>query len=53
MCIRDSLSSDGVVTPKTVEMIKKAREQRILFGLSTGRDVNSIQTCLLYTSRCV
>ena len=40
------LSSDGVVTPKTVEMIKKAREQRILFGLSTGRDVNSIQTLL-------
>lgn len=27
-------------------MIKKAREQRILFGLSTGRDVNSIQTLL-------
>lgn len=48
MCDIDGtlLSSDGVVTPKTVEMIKKAREQRILFGLSTGRDVNSIQTLL-------
>ena len=32
MCDIDGtlLSSDGVVTPKTVEMIKKAREQRIL-----------------------
>ena len=48
MCDIDGtlLSSDGVVTPKTVEMIKKAREQGILFGLSTGRDVNSIQTLL-------
>ena len=48
MCDIDGtlLSSDGVVTPKTVEMIKKAREQRILFGLSTRRDVNSIQTLL-------
>ena len=48
MCDIDGtlLSSDGVVAPKTVEMIKKAREQRILFGLSTGRDVNSIQTLL-------
>ena len=34
MCDIDGtlLSSDGVVAPKTVEMIKKAREQRILFG---------------------
>ena len=48
MCDIDGtlLSSDGVVTPKTVEMIKKAREKGILFGLSTGRDVNSIQTLL-------
>ena len=48
MCDIDGtlLSSDGMVAPKTVEMIKKAREQRILFGLSTGRDVNSIQTLL-------
>ena len=40
------LSSKGYVTDKTVEMIKKAREAGILFGLSTGRDVNSIQTLL-------
>lgn len=48
MCDIDGtlLSNDGVVAPKTVEMIKKAREQRILFGLSTGRDVNRIQTLL-------
>ena len=48
MCDIDGtlLSSKGVVTPKTVEMIKKAREKGILFGLSTGRDVNSIQTLL-------
>ncbi len=48
MCDIDGtlLSSEGVVTPKTVEMIKKAREKGILFGLSTGRDVNSIQTLL-------
>lgn len=48
MCDIDGtlLSSEGMVTPKTVEMIKKAREKGILFGLSTGRDVNSIQTLL-------
>lgn len=48
MCDIDGtlLSSEGVVTKKTVEMIKKAREKGILFGLSTGRDVNSIQTLL-------
>ena len=48
MCDIDGtlLSIEGVVTPKTVEMIKKAREKGILFGLSTGRDVNSIQTLL-------
>lgn len=48
MCDIDGtlLSSKGVVTPKTVEMIEKAREKGILFGLSTGRDVNSIQTLL-------
>ena len=48
MCDIDGtlLSSKGVVTAKTVEMIKKAREKGILFGLSTGRDVNSIQTLL-------
>ena len=48
MCDIDGtlLSSEGVVTKKTVEMIKKAREKGTLFGLSTGRDVNSIQTLL-------
>lgn len=48
MCDIDGtlLSSDGIVTKKTVEMIKKAREKGILFGLSTGRDVNSIQKLL-------
>ena len=48
MCDIDGtlLSSKGYVTDKTVEMIKKAREEGILFGLSTGRDVNSIQTLL-------
>ena len=48
MCDIDGtlLSSEGVVTKKTVEMIKKAREKGTLFGLSTGRDVNRIQTLL-------
>ena len=48
MCDIDGtlLSSEGVVTKKTVVMIKKSREKGILFGLSTGRDVNSIQTLL-------
>ena len=48
MCDIDGtlLASKGYVTDKTVEMIKKAREEGILFGLSTGRDVNSIQTFL-------
>lgn len=48
MCDIDGtlLSSQGYVTDKTVEMIKKARNQGILFGLSTGRDVNSIQKLL-------
>ena len=48
MCDIDGtlLSSEGVVTKKTVEMIKESREKGILFGLSTGRDVNSIQTLL-------
>lgn len=48
MCDIDGtlLCSKGYVTPITVEAIKKAREKGILFGLSTGRDVNSIQTLL-------
>lgn len=48
MCDIDGtlLCNKGYVTEKTVEMIKKARDKGILFGLSTGRDVNSIQTLL-------
>lgn len=48
MCDVDGtlLTSEGVVSKRTVNAIKKAREKGILFGLSTGRDVNSIQTLL-------
>lgn len=48
MCDVDGtlLNNEGIVSPKTVEAIHKAREKGILFGLSTGRDVNSVQTLL-------
>lgn len=48
MCDVDGtlLTSEQVVSPFTVEMIKQAREQGILFGLSTGRDVNSVKKLL-------
>lgn len=48
MCDVDGtlLNDEGIVSPYTVEMIKKARDQGILFGLSTGRDVNSVKTLL-------
>lgn len=48
MCDVDGtlLNSQGIVSPITVEMIKKAREKGILFGLSTGRDVHSVKTLL-------
>lgn len=48
MCDVDGtlLTSEQVVSPFTVEMIKKAREQGILFGLSTGRDVKSVKNLL-------
>lgn len=48
MCDVDGtlLTSEQVVSPFTIEMIKAAREKGILFGLSTGRDVNSVQTLL-------
>ena len=41
MCDIDGtlLNSKGIVTPKTIDAIKKVREQGILFGISTGRDV--------------
>lgn len=45
MCDIDGtlLNSKGVVMPKTIEAIKKLREQGILFGISTGRDVPSVR----------
>ena len=48
MCDVDGmlLTSEQVISPFTVEMIKQAREQGILFGLSTGRDVNSVKKLL-------
>ena len=48
MCDVDGtlLTDEGVVSPLTVEAIKKAKEKGILFGLSTGRDVNSVKTLL-------
>ena len=48
MCDVDGtlLNSQGIVSPMIVEMIKKAREKGILFGLSTGRDVHSVKTLL-------
>lgn len=48
MCDVDGtlLNKDGVVSPLTVEAIKKIREKGILFGLSTGRDVHSVKTLL-------
>ena len=48
MCDIDGtlLSSNGIVTPKTIEAIKKLREHGILFGISTGRDVPSVKHLL-------
>ena len=48
MCDVDGtlLNSQGVVSEHTVDAIRKAREKGILFGLSTGRDVNSVKTLL-------
>lgn len=48
MCDVDGtlLNSQGIVSPMTVDMIKKVREKGILFGLSTGRDVHSVKTLL-------
>lgn len=40
------LCSNGYVTSKTVEAIRKARSQGILFGLSTGRDTTSCRNLL-------
>lgn len=43
MCDVDGtiLTSDGVVSLRTIEAIKKVREKGILFGLATGRDVQN------------
>ena len=48
MCDVDGtlLTGQGIVSPKTINAIKKAREKGILFGLSTGRDVHSVKTLL-------
>lgn len=48
MCDVDGtlLTSQGIVSPRTIKAIKKVREKNILFGLSTGRDVNSVKTLL-------
>ena len=39
MCDIDGtlLNSKGIVTTKTIDAIKKVREQGILFGISTGK----------------
>ncbi len=48
MCDVDGtlLTSEQVVSPYTKEIIKKVREKGILFGLSTGRDVDSVRMLL-------
>lgn len=45
MCDIDGtlLNSEGIVTQKTLNAIKKLREKGILFGISTGRDVPSVK----------
>ena len=50
MCDVDGtlLNQDGIVSPATVEAIKKIREKGILFGLSTGRDVHSVKTLYIF-----
>ncbi|MGI6109293.1 MAG: HAD family hydrolase [Eubacteriaceae bacterium] len=40
------LDSHGKVTPKTIEAIRKLRDNGILFGLSTGRDAVSCMNLL-------
>ena len=47
MCDIDGtlLNSKGIVTSKTIDAIKKVREQGILFGISTGRDVPNKIPC--------
>ena len=44
MCDVDGtlLNSQGVVSPYTIEQIKRIKAQGGLFGLATGRDVHSV-----------
>lgn len=48
MCDIDGtlLTKEQIVSPKTVEAIKKVRKKGILFGLSTGRDVNNVRNSI-------
>lgn len=48
MCDVDGtiLGNAGVVTPRTIDAIKKLKEKGILFGLCTGRDVKSVRNQL-------
>ncbi len=45
MCDVDGtlLTNEGIVSPKTVEAIRKISEKGILFGLCTGRDMHSVK----------
>lgn len=45
MCDVDGtlLNTQGVVSQRTVEAIKKSRDKGILFGLCTGRDAHSVR----------
>lgn len=48
MCDVDGtlLTSQGIVSKKTIRAIREVRNKGIIFGLSTGRDVNSVKTLL-------
>lgn len=48
MCDVDGtlLTDNGVVSPDTIEAIKAVRAKGYLFGLCTGRDVDSVKTLL-------
>lgn len=45
MCDIDGtlLTDEGIVSPKTLEAIRKVNEKGILFGLCTGRDMHSVK----------
>ncbi len=40
------LNSNGTVSPRTIEAIAKARDEGLLIGLCTGRDVHSVKTLM-------